>query len=325
MRVAELLKDREKSWRELDMLLDRIERMRGRRPGVADVALLGELYRSACADLMLAEAHDLPRDTQLYLHGLVGRAHNAVYRSRGFDVDRWSKLVFETIPRRLRADGAVRIAAATFFGSFLLCGLLAAGRPGLARELIGDRQVDQMEEMYSGSLEDRGRDDTMMAGFYIQHNASIGLQCFAFGVFLGIGSLYELLSNGIILGTVFGHMATTPHAERFYTFVTAHSSFELSAIVLAGAAGMRLGWGLIATQGQSRLASLRREATGALPIVAASVTLFILAAFIEGFISARSDVSYASKATIAVLSAAALAGYVGLCGRGPADATESLS
>ena len=76
-----------------------------------------------------------------------------------------------------------------------------------------------------------------MAGFYIQHNASIGLQCFAWGLFFGLGSLYELLSNGIILGTVFGHMARGPHAANFFTFVTAHGPFELTAIVFSGRPG----------------------------------------------------------------------------------------
>ena len=54
------------------------------------------------------------------------------------------------------------------------------------------------------------RDDTAMAGFYIQHNTTIGLQCFAWGIVLGLGSLYQLLSNGIVLGTLFGHMAVSP-------------------------------------------------------------------------------------------------------------------
>ena len=70
-----------------------------------------------------------------------------------------------------------------------------------------------------------------------------------------------------MLGTVFGHMARGPHAANFFTFVTAHGPFELTAIVFSGAAGLRLGYGLIDTQGQTRLASLRREAARALPVV----------------------------------------------------------
>jgi uncharacterized membrane protein SpoIIM required for sporulation len=96
--------------------------------------------------------------------------------------------------------------------------------------------------------------------------------------------------------------------------VTAHAPFELTAIVFSGAAGLRLGYGLIDTKGQTRLASLRREATNALPTVGAAVVLFILAAFLEGFVSA-SALPYAVKAGIALGSAGLLVAYLVLCGR----------
>ena len=159
------------------------------------------------------------------------------------------------------------------------------------------------------------RNDTMMTGFYIQHNTGIGLRCFASGILFGVGSLSELLCEGIILGTLFGHMATTPHAGNFYTFVTAHSSFELTAIVFSGAAGLRLGWGLVDTQGQSRLSSLRREAANALPALGAAVVLFVLAALVEGYVSA-SSLPYTAKAAVAIVSATAIIAYLMLGGRG---------
>jgi uncharacterized membrane protein SpoIIM required for sporulation len=319
MRVADRLSRREATWRELDGLLARLDGQPLKRANSADVLRLGELYRSACTDLMLAEAHDLPRDTVAYLHGLVGRAHNAVYRGKGFRFSDWGATLFGEVPRRLRADPALRIAAVVFWGSFLLCGCLAAGRPGFAGKVIGEHFVEQMDEMYSQPVDAERKDgmkrnDTIMAGFYIQHNTSIGLSCFAWGLVFGLGSLYELASNGLILGTVFGHMATSPNGRNFFVFVTAHGPFELTAIVLSGAAGLRLGWGLIDTQGETRLASLRREARKALPIVAAAALLFFFAAFLEGYVSA-SKLPYAAKATIAVASALILAVYFGLGGR----------
>jgi uncharacterized membrane protein SpoIIM required for sporulation len=318
MRVADRLAQREASWRELDRLLAKLDAQPMRRANAAEVLRLGELYRSACTDLMLAEAHDLPRDTVGYLHTLVGRAHNAVYRAKGFRFADWGSTLFGTVPRQIRSDPAVRLAALVFWGGFLLCALLAAGRPGFAQSLLTEPFIEQMETMYSHpvdqAMEGRQRQDSVMAGFYIQHNASIGLQCYAFGLFFGLGSLYELASNGMILGTVFGHMATTPYAGNFYTFVTAHGPFELTAIVLSGAAGLRLGWGLIDTQGQTRLASLRREAIRALPTVGAAVVLFILAAFLEGYVSA-SALPYAAKAGIAAACTLLLIVYVALGGR----------
>ncbi|HEX8203728.1 MAG TPA: hypothetical protein VF590_24845, partial [Isosphaeraceae bacterium] len=163
MRIVDRLARREATWRELDALLARMEQVRRRRAagpppevvwvddprapsrpvaaegrsGAADVIRLGELYRSACADLMLAEAHDLPRDTVAYLHALVARAHNAVYRARGFRFASWAGELFHAVPRRLRSDRALRLAALVFYGTFVVFGLLAAARPEFAERVVG--------------------------------------------------------------------------------------------------------------------------------------------------------------------------------------------
>jgi uncharacterized membrane protein SpoIIM required for sporulation len=324
MRVADRLRQRESSWRELDMLLDKMASPKYARPSTEDVLRLGQLYRAACTDLMLAEAHDLPRDTISYLHALVGRAHNAVYRAQGFRFSDWGKALFGMVPRRLRTDPALRIAAAVFWGSFLIFGLLAAGRPGFAAKVVGEAEVDQMEQMFSEAFHQDGkgrselsreRNDAFMTGFYIQHNTSIGLRCFAWGIFFGLGSLYELLRNGIMLGAGFGHMATTPYASNFFDFVTAHGPFELTAVVLAGAAGLRLGFGAILSVGARDLRPLRREAVNALPSVGAYAVMFVLAAFLEGFVSA-SPLPYAAKAGIACFSALLILAYLVFGGRG---------
>jgi uncharacterized membrane protein SpoIIM required for sporulation len=77
---------------------------------------------------------------------------------------------------------------------------------------------------------------------------------------------------------------------------------------------LRLGWGLVDTQGQSRMSSLRREAANALPAVGAAVVLFVLAALVEGFISA-SSLPYSAKAAVAILSATLIVAYLALGGR----------
>ena len=218
MRVVDRLADREKDWKELQLRLARLEGGRVGKLPPNEILRLGELYRSACADLMLAEAHALPRDAVGYLHALVGRAHNAVYRARGFRLADWGRVIFEEVPARLRADPMLRVAALTFWGLFLLCAFVAAAQPGYAAKVVGDRQVEMMEQMYdqpldgSSSKEKLGRNDSMMAGFYILNNAGIGLRCYAWGILFGLGSLWMLASNAIPLGLVFGHMATTPQA-----------------------------------------------------------------------------------------------------------------
>jgi len=313
MRVADRLAKREAAWKELEDLVNRFSGFRFGRFEERQIFRLSELYREACADLMLAEAHDLPRETVDFLHSLVARAHSAVYGDRGFQWKDLIQVLFHEAPSRIRSDPAVRIAAAVFYGTFLICALLACGRRDFARTVVGDEFLANMDQMYS---EDRDfeRNDAMMAGFYIKHNTSIGLQCFAWGIIFGLGSLYQLLHNAILLGSVFGYMANGPNAARFFTFVTAHSAFELTAIVVSAAAGMRLGWGLIDTRGRTRMASLREGAREALPAVGFAVVLFFLAALIEGFISG-SSLPYAWKLSVLILSTIAIAVYLGLGGR----------
>lgn len=322
MRVAQRLADRQAVWRELDELLEEIEtRVPGRRrrrhdTAAAEVVRLGELYRAACADLMLADAHDLPRETVAYLHNLVARAHSTVYRSRGFRFTRWVGEVVREVPRRLRADRMLWLSALAFYGSMVVFGLLAAAGSDVVHEVVTEADLRRIEEMYSkAETGDWGRNDVQMAGFYLFNNASIGLRCYVFGLTVGIGTIFVLLSNGMSIGAAFGAMAVSPHASTFYQFVTAHGPFELTAIVFSGAAGLRLGRGLIVTEGYTRVVSLRRAAAETLPTVGAAVFLFLLAAFLEGFVSA-SRLPYAVKAGIAVVCAALLVAYLALGGRG---------
>src|SRR3954451_9990018 len=144
MRVVDRLSQREASWHELDRLVDRLSASHFRRLDPADVLRLGQLYRGVCSDLMLAESFDLPRDTVAYMHALVARGHNALYRSRGFELRDLAAVFFDHAPRALRADPALRLSAAVFVVSFLLCALLAAARRDFAREVVGDAFLEQV-------------------------------------------------------------------------------------------------------------------------------------------------------------------------------------
>ena len=104
---------------------------------------------------MLAESFDLPGDTVAYLHALVGRAHNAVYRVKGFRLADFTEAIFVTAPRQLRSDPTLRISAGVFYGLFLLFALRAAGRPGFAAKIVGEEQLAVMEEMYDHPFSDR--------------------------------------------------------------------------------------------------------------------------------------------------------------------------
>lgn len=313
MIIAAVLEKRRHQWAELEQMCDQLE-VRGRikKAGPESITRFASLYRSACADLALADSYQLPPATITYLHRLVARAHNNLYRSDRLDPSSWIETIFVDAPRQIFIDPCVRIATTLFFGLFALSMVFAYNEsifPTFASSVMGTQQIEQMETMYAEPIEGSLDHYVSMAGFYIMHNTGIGLQCFAFGILI-IPCLFKLAFNAILLGATFGYMARpdSPGGDNFMHFVTAHGPFELTAIALAGGAGLRMGVGLFSTGGLSRIDSLFQAARQAVPIMAASAVLFFLAALTEGFIS-PSPLPYILKAAWAILSAGLISFY----------------
>lgn len=323
MKVAQLLEKRRASWHQLEQTCADLERGRVRSLGPIGILQFASAYRSACADLALADAYQLPQHTVQYLHELVGRAHNQLYRSKMFRWRQWTEDLFLKVPARLLFDKAVWLAFAVFWGVFFAALGLGMQSEKFCEQVVGKDTLNSLDHMYSQPVSGRGLGASgFMSGFYVIHNAGIGLRCFAAGLILGVGGLFITISNAIQLGAMFGHMLIGDHRDNFVTFVTAHGPFELTAIVFSSAAGMRLGFSLIATGGLSRLASLRRAVTQAMPMMAVAVILFCLAAVIEGFVS-PSALPYQVKLGVAVASTLLLLLYVvglGLLGRSTYEA-----
>jgi uncharacterized membrane protein SpoIIM required for sporulation len=318
MKVAQLLERRRAGWHELESMCRELERGHSRRLGAAGMLRFASAYRSACADLALADAYQLPPHAVQYLHDLVGRAHNQLYRSKTFRWRDWATEMFHNVPRRLLGDRALWLAFAIFWGIFFASLALGVASRTYCEQVLGPDVLASLEHSFSQPPRQRGGNvGSAMSGFYVFHNAGIGLRCFAGGLVFGVGGLFITVSNSVQLGAMFGYMLTVDQRDNFLEFVTAHGPFELTAIVFSAAAGMRLGFSLIATGGLSRGASLRRAVGEATPTMAAAVILYCLAAIIEAFLS-PSSAPYAVKAAAAVVSAAILLFYVfglGLMGR----------
>lgn len=311
--LAETLHKRKQDWHRLETLLAQVSARRLRGLSGETLLEVSELYRAACADLSMAEQYRLSPEVVSYLHGLVGKAHNTIYRSRRFQFHLWWDVAFRQAPRQIFQDPCVHICAVLFFGLFALSSYFAYNEiafPGFAEAVVGAEEIESMEEMYAEV--DFGRDletNLSMVAFYINHNTGIGLKCFAMGI-LVIPGVFTTGYNACSLGAVFGYMARggADGGDNFLEFVTAHGAFELTAIALAAAAGLRIGSGWLFTGGLTRVASLQVRAQEAIPVMAVSAVLFFLAALTEGLLS-PSSVPYLFKAMWGIFSSALLMFY----------------
>ena len=288
MKVAELLERRRGNWVELERLCDEVQA--GRRPSAETVTRFANLYRAVCADLALADSNQLPPNTVRYLHRLVGRAHNCLYRTSKFQFDRWMRLLLVDVPQQIFQDRCVQVMFLLFWGTFVLSAVLAATPdrwPNYCETVMGAAMIEQLESSFAKPLDGLSIEMNMQrSAFYIQHNTSIGLICFATGILI-IPGIMETIWEAAVLGASFGYMAQPGQSagDNFYEFVTAHAPFELTAIVLAAGAGLRLGMGGVRTDGLSRVDALCKTGWETMPVMGASMALFFLAALTEAFVS----------------------------------------
>lgn len=268
-------------------------------------------FRKLCDHLNYAKEQQLSNKIILFLNELVGRSHQVLYQKNMSRMGNLGRYFFRDIPELLRKAWAyILISAFLFIGSFSLTFLFTAKNPEFAQRVIDQQTLTLFEEMYAEDIfEDKSLSSRFSgAAYYIQHNTSIAYLSFAAGVFLGIGSLYFLLFNGLFLGAIAGYVHNTGGSLNFWSFVTAHSAFELSGLIIAGAAGLLLGWTIIHPGLKKRKTMLLEQIPQIVGILIPSSFFLFCAAIIESSISPL-PVSLQLRGTIAVISLMMILGY----------------
>lgn len=300
-------------WSQLETMILALEKRR-RPPGAERFP---ELYRQVCQHLALARARRYGPDLEQRLHGLALRGHQQFYRRGKASPWALAGWVRSGFPRRVRRDGGLVLACLALLALPAL-GMTAGvrGEPDLVYTVLGAEQVAAFEEMYDPrTREPRGAgDNVMMFGVYLYNNIGVAFRTFASGIFLGVGSIFILVYNGLILGAVSGHLDNAGFGETFYPFVIGHSSFELTAIVLAGATGVRLGLAVLAPGRKSRGRAVRDAARACVPVLYGLTALLVVAAFIEAFWSASAPTP--ARYLAGAAGWAAVVAYLALAGRG---------
>jgi uncharacterized membrane protein SpoIIM required for sporulation len=332
MKASKLIELRQPSWNRLEKLCDEFGSRSTNKVPARIVNEFAALYRNACADLALAESNHLPPNTIEYLHQLVARAHNQLYRSQKFNRQVWFEKIFVDTPKLIFNDPYVHIAAVIFWGLFLLAGWLSWDNnlwPGFAEQVVGETQLEQMEDTFTGFEGRSFSQNSFMFGFYVFNNAGIGLKCFVMMLFVPAG-MVTLCYNAVVLGTSFGFMFRPDVADagaNFKNFVTAHGPFELTAIVLSAGAGLKIGLSWLVARGVNRLDALIQNAREALPIAMCAVALFCMAAVIEGFVSPHPEkfVPWWAKGLVSTLSSIMLMFYLIVLGYPRTDEEEDAA
>ena len=284
----EFVAARKPAWDELEELLAKKHSLHKLAP--TSISRAASLYREVCSDLMRARAAGYTSEVIDLLDALAARTCSAMYSAPPYRLAGVWDLVTTGFPSSVRRYARFVALAAALFVLPGLIGFAGALRSrGFAIQIMSESMVAQMEKSYTDLGHGRGEGaDTMMASFYVYNNVGIAFRCFATGILFGLGSMFFLVYNGLTIGVVAGAVTAAGNGRNIFTFMAGHGAFELTAIVISGAAGMAMGYALINTGQQTRWASLRAQSGDLFRMIMGAALMLLIAAFIEGFWSPSS-------------------------------------
>ncbi len=248
-------------------------------------------YREICHHLALSRDRQYSTALVERLEHLALAGHQWLYGARAFGGS-VREFLFHGFPALVRRR--IRYIAASsllFFGPLIACLIVIQLFPDFAQVVLDSNQLNEAQQMYAPGntrlgLQRSADNDFVMFGFYVANNVRIDFQCFAGGILFGVGAVFFMLFNGLVIGTVAGHLTHMGYIETFWGFVAGHSAFELTGVVLSGAAGLMVGMALIAPGRRGRFAALRANMSDIIGLVYGASLFTFLAAFIEAFWSA---------------------------------------
>lgn len=313
MSIDQFIQRNERSWARLD---DLAAAARRRRPQLSPDELdeFVQLYQQTSTHLSHARTSFRDPDLTMRLTRLVATANGALYgRSGGAartaaDFFRYSFPAAVWASRRFVAAAvALTFVPAVIFGVWLTNSDRAV--ESLADDAAREAYVTEDFEAYYSSAP-----AAQFSTEILVNNIQVSFLAFALGIVFCVGTAYILGYNGIIFGSAAGLFHNVGEPAKFWGLVLPHGLLELSAVVIAGAAGLRLGWSLIAPGDRRRTEALADEGRRSVVIIIGLMLAFIVAALIEGFVT-PSSLSTPMRVGIGVVAELAFIAYIVTRGR----------
>lgn len=304
--LKNFLESRLGKWKRLEELTARASRLRLRNLSGEEVREFGQLYRRTAADLAIAREE--VRDQRLvnYLNYLVGRAHGAIYRSESSGFGVFVSFFRYEFPAVFRKTFRYTLTA---FLTFILAAAFAAAAclldEGFANRIAPRLRQDIAD--HHNWTESVNRANPIASTSIQTNNIQVTFLAFAGGLLAGIGTLWVLAQNGLLLGMVL----SLCFRYRFWDipiFVSAHGVIELTAIFIAGGAGLLIGKALLMPGELRRIDALVENGRLAIKLILGCIPMLLIAGLIEGFIS-PARIAPAYKFSISALSAIVMTMY----------------
>ena len=269
---------------------------------------LAEVYTDLTSDLAFAQTHYPDSRITIYLNKLSSVLHNSIYRNKR---EKWTRILTfwtQEVPLVMYDARKLLLASFLIFLISMLIGVMSqCFDHDFCRIILGDYYVDMtLDNIAKGkpmAVYDSDGELNMFLGITF-NNIRVSFMMFVSGIFTSIATGAYLFQNSVMLGCFETFFAQHGLLYESFLAVFLHGTLEISAIIIAAAGGLAIGNGWLFPGTYSRLVSFRRGAKRGLKIVAGTVPVFILAGFIEGFVTRHTEVPDALRLAFILLSLA---------------------
>ncbi|MBI9041224.1 stage II sporulation protein M [Lutibacter sp.] len=285
MREASFVKANKKKWLLFENVLDKKEQVSPNK--------LSDLYIEITDDLSYAKTFYPQSNTALYLNSIASRAHQSIYKTKKESKNRLVTFFKTEFPLEFVKYHKQLLIAFSTFVFFGIIGAYSAATDGdFVRLILSDSYVNTtLENIEKGDpmAVYKKMDETSMFIAITLNNIKVAMTAFVFGIFLSVGTLYVMLQNGIMLGSFLYFFYDKGLLWESSRTIWIHGTIEISVIIIAGCAGLVLGNGLLFPATFTRLESFKRSFKAGMKIMVSTIPFFIVAGFLEGFVTRHTE------------------------------------
>jgi len=254
---------------------------------------LSDLYIEITDDLSYAKTFYPKSNTVIYLNSIASSAHQKIYKTKKEGKNRIISFFKTEFPLEFYTYHKQLAIAFIVFAFFTIVGMYSASEDGdFVRLILGDNYVNMtLENIEKGDpmAVYKGDDETSMFIAITINNIKVAMMAFVYGMLLAVGTLFIMMQNGIMLGSFLYLFYDNDLLWESSRTIWIHGTIEISVIIIAGCAGLVLGNGILFPKTYTRLESFKRSVKAGLKIMVSTIPFFIIAGFLEGFVTRHTE------------------------------------
>lgn len=307
MRIKQFVQQNRDDWKKLEHLLAELHHNKRQISG-QKINQFNRLYQKTAQHLSYCQTYFPEEDVTAYLNELVAKSHNLLYKNQVSSLKQ-IKTFFTTtfIKLLLEQWKAVLFAMLLFAGGALAAFLSVLNNPVNLYMILPEDVAQSIDPSQIGADSGAVNSSTMSA-MIMTNNIQVAFLAFAGGITFGILTVYLLISNGIMIGALAAVYAQSGQSYEFWAYIVPHGIIELTAIFIAGGAGLLMGYKFFVPGPYKRVHQFTYQAKRSVQLLIGTIPLFVIAGIIEGYIT-PSTLSLEVKYTVALLTLLSLILY----------------